>query len=262
MVRTPVSVPISWCQGVLPTIDAVVGGERRPFLLDTGAGVTAVSVEEAARLRLTPFGRLSGHRMNGDRMDMQRLDELNLEIGGLRLQHECAAVLDLTSLLPPDWPPIAGVISLATFLDQPVTLDLANNLLRLESSASLSALTSSLPKLLARIARSVQGVACDLFVAAQSEQGQVWFEVDSGNTGPTIVAPHASRQFGWPSVEAGISTPAAETRTFELVGFGVITSDVVVKELIYDGNLGLSFLQDHQLTLDLRSGSAWLAHGA
>jgi hypothetical protein len=262
VIRTPVSVPISLYQGVLPTVEVTIGGERSPFFLDTGAGVTAISVEEAARLRLTPFGRLSGHRMNGERIDMQRLDKLDVEIGGFRLRHESAAVLDLTALLPPDWPPIAGVLSLGTFLNQPVTLDLANSVLRLESEASLSALTSSLPRLLARIARPAQGVACDLFVAAQSQQGKVWFEVDSGNTGPTIVAPHAACQFGWPSVGNSTTTPAAEIRAFELIGFGMVTSEVVVKELIYDGNLGRSFLEDHPLTLDLRSGSAWLAHGA
>ncbi len=261
MTQSPVSVPISLYQGVLPTVDVVLGGELRPFLFDTGAGVTAISVEEAARLRLSPYGRLSGHRMNGDRVDMQRLAKLDVEIGAFHLRHESAAVLDLAALLPADWPPIAGVLSLATFLQQPFTLDLANHTLRLESEASLAALTNSLPKLLARIARPAQGVACDLFVAAQSQQGKVWFEVDSGNTGPTIVAPHAACQFGWPSVGASTSTPVTQIRTFELIGLGVVTSEVVVKELIYDGNLGRPFLQDHTLTLDLRSGSAWLAHG-
>ena len=104
------------------------------------------------------------------------------------------------------------------------------------------------------MARSGGGLALEVFVAARAAPGLLWLQLDSGNTGPAILAPHAAALLGVPD-EPDAPVP------IDLPDLGPTTLSVVVGEIIYDGNLGQAFLEGRALALDLARGRAWIGGG-
>jgi hypothetical protein len=83
-------------------------------------------------------------------------------------------------------------------------------------------------------------------MAARGRHGPVWLELDSGNTGPSILAPHAVEELG---IAAG--------GPIDIEGLGPTPCDWVERDIIYDGNLGAAFLEERVLTLDLTNERAF-----
>ncbi len=250
----PVAVPLGRYEDALLTVEANVEGTVSTFLFDTGAGVTLLSWQEAKRHRLTPFGRLTGHRMTGERVDMQRCDGVRLEIGGYPFCHDTVGILDLDALLPPDVPRPAGAVALNTFASQPITIDLADDTLFMETGESLSQRVANMKRLEMRIARPLHGIGLDVFVGLEAGSALFWLELDTANAGPAVVAPHLAEIMGWRrSGGEGVFR-----RELRLAGYGEVSTDVVVKDIIYDGNLGTSFLQGRCVSIDLRRARLWL----
>ena len=66
------------------------------------------------------------------------------------------------------------------------------------------------------------------------------------------LAPHAVERLGWEPGEG-----EAKGRVLDLEGYGPFCTDVVVKDVIYDGNLGATFFEGRTVTLDVREPRAW-----
>ena len=83
--------------------------------------------------------------------------------------------------------------------------------------------------------------------------GPLWFELDSGNVAPVLLAPHAFRELGQDPI------PNTESRTLRLdiPGLGPIDRIVTGKEMIYDGLLNAQFFLDYVVTMDLANGRVW-----
>lgn len=248
----PITVPLRRYQDLLWAVEACVGDHGGTFLVDTGAGLTSLDSALVARLGRTTFGRITGHRMTGERIDLARCEDVEIELGGRRFRHETVGVTDIGGLLPPDWPSVAGAIGLNTFASQPVTLDFAGNRLVLETPESLGSRAAGGVPLRVRISRSATGHTLDVFVSARAEAGALWLELDSGNTGATILAPHAAGALGLPADVAG---PVE----IDLPDLGPTRMEVVVKDVIYDGVLGAAFLRGRTLTMDLAAGRLWIS---
>ncbi len=260
MVPTPVSVPLIRYEDALWAVVVDVRGEDRTFLFDTGAGLTCLTPVEAQRLGLEPFGCMTGHRMSGERVDVPRLPALTLGLGGVAIEHTDPGVLDLARFLPPDWGLIGGVVSLASFAAQPITLDLPGRQLVMESAGSLRERTAGMRRLRARVGTAVQGRAPTIWVAVAAESGPLWFELDTGNTGPTIVAPHAAAQLGWADpTDPPDPTAPTEATELEVIGLPRASMSVVVKDVTYDGNFGAAFLDHRVVTIDIRDASVWVS---
>lgn len=240
-------VPIRPWQGVLLSVAVSVAGREETFLLDTGAGITTLDAALAKRLGLEPYGRAVAHRMSDERVDLRWVDDPGLELGGERLPAPAFGVFDIGSLLPPDWPPLGGALGLDVLAGRRVVLDLPAGRLVLPDEQSFARRIADLAPLRARIARRVMGASLDVYVAARARRGTVWLEVDTGNTGPTVLASHAVDQMG-----------LSPGDPVELEGFGPIDGAWVEKDLNIDGNLGQDALRDRVLALDLREGRAWL----
>jgi hypothetical protein len=189
--------------------------------------------------------------MSGQRVDFQQVDPVPLSLGDQQLELNALAVMNLSALFPPDWPPVAGVLALDAFHSQAVTFDFAEARLILESPASLTARVSTARAIQVRLGRQVQGAGLDLFVRVGGENPRpIWLEIDSANTGPALLAPHSLALLG-------LSGDGGKT---ELV-FTEDLSEVAEWEeadIIIDGNLGQSFLNTHALSLDLKNTRAWL----
>ncbi len=246
-----VSVPLQWYQDALLSLQiGVPNGKTETFLFDTAAGVTALDSGLAEALGAEPWGRVTGFRMSGERVDMARCDPVPLHIGDVQLDLAELAIFDLSTLLPPDWPKLGGVLALDALQHRPFTLDLGAAELILETPQSLQQRTRDLTPLQIRLSRPAQGAALDLFIAVKAKRGTVWLEVDTGNTGPVLLAPHAAKQLG---------LDESATRTdLDLGEWGSLDVDVEVRELILDGNIGQLALKGRRLTVDLEHQAAWL----
>ena len=87
-----------------------------------------------------------------------------------------------------------------------------------------------------------------------SEGGKRWLELDSGNTGPAILAPPTAAALG---ADADTLMDAPGAVVLDLPGAGRVTTQAVVKDVVIDGNLGLAFLEGKTLALDLAAERVW-----
>jgi hypothetical protein len=230
----------------LRTLDIEVGGRTLPFILDTGGGISVLTLETARAVGCTPFGRGVGFRHDGRQIAVQYCDGVELRLGGRQTADRDVAVFDLATLLG-DAPPVGGLLALSAFEGEVVTLDLAGGRLVRGPVSRFEALCSGASRMEVRASRQVGGAALDLFVAIESPRGRLWFELDSGSSGPTYIAPHAADLLG-------IELPAGETRTAALPVAGIGPVQLPLRrrdELIYDGLLSIAFLEQFVLTVDL-----------
>jgi len=245
-----VELPLRPYVAGLTTVAVGVAGDTLPFILDTGGGITLVTPRVAERAGCTPFGRTVAFRAVGERLDMPRCGPVRLSLGPLTLQGE-AAYFDLARLLG-GAPPVGGLVTLQTFQDRAITLDLARGRLVVETDASLAERVRGMTPLKVRLAHQAGGASVDLFLGIETPQGTVWMEVDSGNGGPVMISPPAALQLG-------VALDEREIRPVRLpvAGLGAVEVRAIRRDLIYDGLLNADFVRGMLLTVDLRSGRAW-----
>jgi hypothetical protein len=245
------TIPLQKYMGVLRALDVTVGAETVPFIFDTAGGLTFVTPEFARRHGCQAYGRVVGFRMSGEQLSFPRCGQMTLGLG--RRQHVVeTAVFDIMALLPEGWPEVGGIVSLHTFKDSAITIELGANRVTVESDESLAQRTADMRALKTRINTQTGGEGLDLFVEAAAEKGSLWLEVDSGNMGPVVLAPHAFDQLGAPR-------PGTDGGELELtlVGLDPIPVAVTEEQIIYDGVVNARTLEGLVLTIDLRTGQSW-----
>lgn len=245
-------IPLEPYLGKLRTVEVEVAGRRMPFLFDTAGGVTLVTPEVAAEAGCEPFGRAVGFRHDGEPVNLERCRGLSLAVAGRPTREDEVAVWDLMALLQ-GAPEVGGLVSLASFEGETVTLDLGRGRLYLEPGAGLPARLAGAKALTVRAARQGGGAAFDLFVAVDSPRGPLWFELDSGALSPVLVASHAAELLG-----LDLSPEEGRPATLPIAGLGPV--EVMAQEkpdLIYDGLLNAAFLENLVITMDLDEIQAW-----
>jgi hypothetical protein len=125
--RAPVEVALALYFRELRTVQVTSGRDTLRLLLDTGGGHTLVTPEAAHRLGCEPFGRSVGHRMSGERVEFQWCNDIRLLVRDVPLAAARVAVFDLGAVLPPELPSLDGLLSLKSFADHVVTIDMARD---------------------------------------------------------------------------------------------------------------------------------------
>lgn len=262
----PIVLPLgTYADTALKTISGEIGGHTIPFLFDTGGGLTLLTPEAAKTLGCQPFGKVTDFRADGEQISMQRCGPVTLRLGDYAVTGE-VGVFDLMGLIRgqverarkqghdvPMPPTIGGLVGLSSFKDQAITLDYAHDRVIVETPASLRARVAQMHPINLRVATHASG-GTDLFVQAKADTGTLWLQLDSGNNGPTGLAPHAIKQLG-------IVLPKGESKTINLnlVGLGEVPLKVIRRSMIYDGQLGSGLFRKLVLTIDLKRGLAWAA---
>lgn len=233
----------------------VATGDGRTGLMafDTAAGHTVVSPEFAAAGGCKPWGNLGGFTMTGTRLDMPRCDGFRFKADGLPLVAPAAGVMQVASLVAKDAAPIEGLLALDVFAGRTITLDFAGGHLYVESPGSAARRVAGARELPVRLSREVQGLALAVDLEVPTAQGTVRFELDSGNGGTLLVSKPYATMFGL--------DPAAEgpQRASIAIAEGIVAEGLAFTPAMnIDGNLGMPFLKDWIVTLDLAAGRMWL----
>ncbi|WP_342249535.1 hypothetical protein [Sphingomonas sp. OTU376] len=235
-------------------MEAEVGGRKGLYLLDTGAGITLVSPESAKRAGCEPWGRLTGYNMMGTRHDGPHCGEtVPIMVAGTTLKPPILGLINMGKLNPKDVD-LDGIIGLNLFEGRTVTFDFAAGVMTLESEASRAARIAKMRPLRIRLKREVDGGALAVMAAVPSKKGTLWFELDSGNGGTVLASKPIAGLVGMDPAMEG-KQPA----DFEVLGdIRATTPDAFTPDMIMDGNLGMPFLRNWVVTLDLARGLAWI----
>ncbi|HEX6533877.1 MAG TPA: retropepsin-like aspartic protease [Gemmatimonadaceae bacterium] len=249
----PVVIPLQRHAGHLRTIRVRVGGDTADYLFDTGGGTTVISRLDSAALGCTPGGRSFGVRLTGEVLSGRTCANVTLGIGPLEVTGD-AGVMDLGQLLGPRAPAVRGLISLASFRGRLLTVDLAHDILVLETPASLAERVRSMTPVDVRLATGEAGGMLDAFVGVRAPGGaELWLEWDSENGASTLLAPYAAAMLGGDSTvrRADLHMPLAR-------GLDAAVPVMIKADMIHDGVLSAGFIERAVWTLDLERGRMWV----
>jgi hypothetical protein len=240
--------------GKIPTVSVNIGGKNYTFFFDSGAAVTSISPSIAKAIGCEPYGQLTGYDAGGGVHKMTRCDDVEMNVGGFSTKID-VTVSDPMIYFPPKTPQIDGIISLQTFEDQIITMDLIGNNLFIETDKSFKKRTADMKPLKSRLSRELSGYGVDIFLAVNSPKGKVWMLLDTGNTNKLLLAPHAQEQLGIVLDKSSDKTP--KPVSLDLLGFGTIEAMGREREMIYDGMLNYDTILKMLLTIDLKNGNVW-----
>lgn len=248
-------LPLQPLRERLRTIDVEVNGVTSTFLFDTGGGITTITPAFAERIGCKPWGRMTGHRMFGDRLDMKRCDGAAIKAGGLDLGRTTLAVFDPTPLLAPGTTVPDGTLALDVFADKVITVDVAGNRMIVEDENTLPARIEGATELPVIVTREV--LAADVYVGWDAPEGRLWFILDSGAGGVLLISKDHAALLGL--------DPAAEgpqPLRFDLAPGVPVEGLAVTPEMMLYGNLGMPFMKDYVLTIDMPNQRLWVRRNA
>jgi hypothetical protein len=234
-------------------VRVTANGKSGLMAFDTAGGHTVVSPEFAAAAGCKPWGELGGFTMTGVKLAMPRCDGLHFEVDGYPLTAPVAGVMQVAPLVSKDAAPIEGLLALDVFAGKTITIDFAGGKLYVESPESARQRIVGARELPVRLSHEVQGLALAVNLEVPTAKGIVRFELDSGAGGALLVSKAYASLFG---LDPGAKGPVPGK--FEVAPGITAKGMVLVTDLNIDGNLGMPFLKDWIVTLDLAAGRMWL----
>lgn len=223
------------------------------FAFDSAGGITLLSPGYAARVGCKSWGRIVGFQMMGDRLETPRCDGLTAVLDGNTVPIPVANVLDVAPLFAKDATPIEGSIALDLFDGKAVTLDFPGHRLIVESPTSLAARVRGLEPLPMAITREAQGRALAVNLVVPTARGPLRMELDSGNGGTLLVSKPYAALFG---LDPDAKQP--QDGDFEVAPGLRAKGMSFTPDMILDGNLGMPFLRDKVVTMDLKEQKLWI----
>ena len=229
-----------------------VAGKERLFQFDTGGGNSFISPEIASELKCEKGARVVGFRMTGEKLEAPRCDDVAVMIGGHDFVIPVAGVYQVGEFNAKGVT-VDGLIALDAFDGKTITLDFAGLRLIVETPESAATRVAHATELPARLVRELGGYALTVDVQVPSKVGHLGFELDSGNGGTILVAKPYASLFGF-DPDKGPQQGSIP------VGKGMVAQWLVFPAgITLDGNLGMPFLKNYLVTLDLAHGRVWLA---
>jgi hypothetical protein len=229
-----------------------IGGKERLFQFDTGGGNSFISPEIAKELGCEKGARVVGFRMTGEKLEAPRCDDVAVKIGGRDFTIPTAGVYQVGEFNAKGVT-IDGLIALDLFEGRTITLDLAGLKVIVETPQSAAARVAGATELPARLVREAGGYSLTIDVEVPSKIGRLGFELDSGNGGTILIAKPYAATFGFDPDKG------PQQGRFE-IGKGIAAEGRIFPAgITLDGNLGMPFLKNYLVTLDLDRGRVWLA---
>lgn len=237
----------------LMKVHATISGHQGTFLFDSGSGVSSISPEFATAIGCHPWGQITGFRMSGDRLDMRLCENLTATLGDRSFTKSAVGVFDVSKYLPADVGHVDGTLALDLFEHETFTLSYGGHFIKLLGREAIAHQPSSLRMPIHEV-RMAEGLALTIDLPVKTTAGTAWFEMDSGNTSPLVIVNTpiaAAMDLPANTREMPIKLTLGDGSTFE--------GKARVLNLILDGNLGISFLATHDVTIDVPHAFAWIA---
>jgi len=232
-----------------------IGGKERLFQFDTGGGNTFMSPEIAKEIACEKGARVVGFRMTGDKLEAPRCDDVPLTIGGHRFTVPTAGVYQVGEFNAKGVT-VDGLLALDIFDGKTITIDPAGLRLIVETPQSAAARIRGATELPIRLIHEMGGYAVTVDIQVPSKVGHLGFEIDTGNGGTLLIAKPYAAMFGF--------DPDKGPRIGSFpIGKGIVASGFVMPAgITLDGNLGMPFLKNYVVTIDLAKGRLWLKPSA
>lgn len=228
-----------------------VGGKERLFQFDTGGGNTFISPEIAKELNCEKGARVVGFRMTGDKLEAPRCDDVALKIGGHTFTAPTAGVYQVGEFNAKGVT-VDGLLALDVFEGKTITMDFAGQRLIIETPKSAAARIVGATEFPARLVREMGGYSLCIEIQVPSKMGHLGFQIDSGNGGTLLIAKPYAAAFGFDPDKGPKMGSFPIGKGIEASGF------VMPAGITLDGNLGMPFLKNYVVTLDLAKGRVWL----
>jgi hypothetical protein len=241
--------------GKAPTVKVQIGSKTLPFLFDTGGGVTIITPDVARKIGCAPFGQITGYNAGGTRIDMKRCDGVEMKIGDFTVRLD-VGVLEVMPFFSPDTTQIGGFVTLQTFANHTITIDLTGNRLIVETEKSLIERIKDMKPLESRLVTGQSGAERIVFVAANSLRGKIWMNFDTGNFGALQFAPHAQEMLGI-NFDAPNRAKMTKPVKLDLNGLGTIEMPGRERQMIIDAMLNYETISKMTVTIDIRTGKMW-----
>ncbi len=255
--------PLKISEGGLVLVNVFVSDSiKARFILDTGAGINAVSDGLRRRLHSEPAGNFTGFRHNGERVDFELFQIPSLSLAGVRQENPLAAswpVLDSFG--------IDGILSLKFFENRSFTLDLGDSLLIFETRQTLADRLKTGQRAPIRL-HDDRGKSLDLFVdVCAADSLRLECILDTGSP-RSILDARFMRAFGIDTTSKNVQKRARQSL------FGAVETEYIATVpslslwnvpsaaakdlrvtfkpgLIYDGLLGTDFLIGRKVTFNI-----------
>lgn len=240
--------------GKLKKVDALIENRKVSLLFDTGGGETFISSEIVNFLNKKAYSKEWGYRMSGEKINYQKCDNVTIKVGGTSITHSTLGVWNVMDILPKDLPKIDGIISLKSFKDRIITLDLKNNYLIIETPKSYLDKIKKMTLLEGRIATGPSGNELTLYLSALHKSHKYWFLFDSGNLGAAMFSPQVTCEW---ELQNDTTLTNKEYQTELTIGNKSHNVNIVVADIIHEGALNYDFIAESIYTIDLVKNKVW-----
>lgn len=237
----------------MKTVDVFIEGKKYDFLFDTGGADTFISPEIAKSLNKEIYGSITGFRMSGEIIKAKKANDIALTIGQTNLFHKTVSVWDLMSILPKDFLRIDGIISLKSFENNVLTIDLSKNIVIVENENSAKKNVKEKLLLKTRFANGLEGSELNIFIGIPKNNNLYWFLFDSGNSGPLLLSQESAK------IWKVLNDNNENNQESEfIIGEKNLRIKPFVRDIIYDGVLNFEAISNYVFTIDFKNKKVWI----
>jgi len=248
-------LPLVKYAGTMKKLDVLIGGTTYPFLFDSGGGDTIVTPELAALKCKKIYGKGVGYRMHGEMITYQKCDMEPMKVGATEFPPQTAAIFDIMSLFPPQAPKIYGMLSLKSFNDNIISLDLPAGTLTIETRKSAKKKQKHMTLLESRFSTGLSGNEQTILLGIRRNGVPYWFLFDTGNGHHPLISPRTA--YDWGLQQDPVSTGTTH-RTELSFGTRAETFDFDADDVIYDGVLNFDIISKRAYLIDFANKQIWM----
>ncbi|HET9057990.1 MAG TPA: hypothetical protein VFN30_14175 [Chitinophagaceae bacterium] len=250
------TIRLSKYAGNLKTLEVTIKDKKYKFLFDTGGGETFVSPEIAMLFGRDVYGNNTGFRMHGEKITYKRTDSIFLSLNNTKLFFESAGVWDLMSILPADFPKLYGIISLKSFSQNILTINLKDNYLIVENKNSYKKRIQKMNLVNSFFANGLDGREVNIFVGVNKGSHTYRFLFDSGNIGEMLLSNQTA--FEWGLIKDTSSQNKEPLTVNFYLGKKHITNTALPSNIIYDGALNFAIISKYIFTINFQKKEIWI----
>ena len=239
--------------------DSITGN----FIFDTGAGIHVFSKKFSDKLNKKNAGFFTAFRSSGERLGFDIYTISSIGIGNTVERDPYICAWDVLDRLGID-----GIISLKLFEEKPFTLDFINNKIIIENTGSLEKLSTEGITIPLKF-QVYRDKAIDIFADFRlNDKVTAEFEIDTGAGKGLLIDARYMEILGIDSTSASVrkiqsrSLTGVTERSYitgidkialsASPGTGLLDPSVTFKkDLIYDGVIGVEFMMNKKITIDI-----------